>query len=138
MLEMASSTDRVSGPTSKADRPARLARMFVDHYRFVWRLTRRLGIPFDALEDAVQEVFLVAAERLDDIQGGYMATRRLLERGATDLEQLLLSAGAAEEPAAENARRTAAALGLGTSRALEACRAVRDMAVTHLRLRCGG
>jgi RNA polymerase sigma-70 factor (ECF subfamily) len=67
MLETALSTDRVSGPSSEADRPTRLAQMFVDNYRFVWRLVRRLGIPIDALDDATQEVFLVAAGRLDDI-----------------------------------------------------------------------
>jgi RNA polymerase sigma-70 factor (ECF subfamily) len=67
VLATALSTDRVSGPSSEADRPRRLERMFVDNYRFVWRLVRRLGIPFDAMEDATQEVFLVAAERLDDI-----------------------------------------------------------------------
>ncbi len=68
MLEMALSTDRVSGPSSEAERPARLERMFVDNYRLVWRLVRRLGIPPDAVDDATQEVFLVAAERLDDIR----------------------------------------------------------------------
>ena len=68
MLEMALSTDRVSGPSSEADRPARLARMFVDNYRLVWRLVRRLGIPLDAVDDATQQVFLVTAERLDDIR----------------------------------------------------------------------
>jgi len=68
MLEMALSTDRVSGPNSEADRPARLERMFVDNYRLIWRLVRRLGIPLDAVDDATQEVFLVAAERLDDIR----------------------------------------------------------------------
>ena len=67
MLDTALATDRVSGPSSEAHRPTRLERMFIDNYRFVWRLVRRLGIPFDALEDAIQEVFLVAAERLDDI-----------------------------------------------------------------------
>jgi RNA polymerase sigma-70 factor, ECF subfamily len=68
MMEMALPADRVTGPRSEVDRPARLARMFVDHYRLVWRLVRRLGIPPDAADDAAQEVFLVAAERLDDIQ----------------------------------------------------------------------
>ena len=55
-------------------------------------------------------------------------TRRLLERGATDLERSLLRAGVAEEPSAERARRTAAALGLKTSVALAACAAGGAMA----------
>ena len=55
-------------------------------------------------------------------------TRRLLERGATDLERSLLRAGVAEEPSAERARRTAAALGLGKRVALAACAAGGVMA----------
>jgi hypothetical protein len=47
-------------------------------------------------------------------------TKRLLERGATDLERSLLSAGEAEEPLGDSARRVAAALGLGASVALQA------------------
>ena len=47
-------------------------------------------------------------------------TKRLLERGATDLERSLLRAGEAEEPSTESARRAAAALGLGASVALAA------------------
>jgi hypothetical protein len=69
MLEMALSTERVSGPTYEGDRPTRLARMFIDNYWLVWRLVRRLGIPWEALEDATREVLLVAAERHDDIRG---------------------------------------------------------------------
>jgi RNA polymerase sigma-70 factor, ECF subfamily len=68
MLEMALPADRVSGPRSEADRPARLERMFVDNYRLVWRLVRRFGIPIDSADDATQEVFLVAAQRLEDIK----------------------------------------------------------------------
>jgi len=45
-------------------------------------------------------------------------TKRLLERGATDLERSLLSAGEREEPSAESTRRVAASLGLGASVAL--------------------
>jgi RNA polymerase sigma-70 factor (ECF subfamily) len=36
----------------------------------VWRLVRRLGLPKGAAEDAGQQVFLIAAERLDDIVPG--------------------------------------------------------------------
>jgi RNA polymerase sigma-70 factor (ECF subfamily) len=68
MLEMALPADRVTGPNSEADQPPRLARIFVNNYRLVWRLVRRLGIPLDSADDASQEVFLVAAERLHDIR----------------------------------------------------------------------
>lgn len=44
--------------------------MFQAHYELVWRLVRRLGVAQDAADDAAQQVFLVAAERLDDIAVG--------------------------------------------------------------------
>lgn len=51
-------------------RKARLEKMIQDDYRFIWRLLRRLGVRENAVDDAVQEVFLVLAERLDDIKEG--------------------------------------------------------------------
>lgn len=35
-----------------------------------WRLLRRFGVPPERVEDAVQQVYLITAERLDDIQVG--------------------------------------------------------------------
>ena len=40
------------------------------HYEFVWRSLRRLGIQEADAEDVVQEVFLTASRRLDDILPG--------------------------------------------------------------------
>jgi RNA polymerase sigma-70 factor (ECF subfamily) len=53
-----------------SDRKTRLEQMIRDDYRFIWRLLRRLGVAESAVDDAVQEVFLVAAERLADIKEG--------------------------------------------------------------------
>jgi RNA polymerase sigma-70 factor (ECF subfamily) len=50
-----------------AERQARLARMVARDYRMIWRLLRRWGVREDAIDDATQQVFLVAAERLSDI-----------------------------------------------------------------------
>jgi RNA polymerase sigma-70 factor (ECF subfamily) len=44
--------------------------MFNDHHDFIWRLIRRLGLSRGAADDAAQQVFLVAAERILDIQEG--------------------------------------------------------------------
>ena len=48
----------------------RLGRMFDDHHEFVRRRVRRLGLSTDNADDAAAQVFLVAAERLDDIKTG--------------------------------------------------------------------
>lgn len=52
------------------DGPARLREMVEEHFRFVWRLLRRLGVPSDRADDAAQEVFLVASKRIDGIVEG--------------------------------------------------------------------
>ena len=44
------------------------------HYGLVWHALFRLGVPPDALEDAVQDVFVVAYRRRDDYAG--TSTRR--------------------------------------------------------------
>jgi RNA polymerase sigma-70 factor (ECF subfamily) len=56
--------------------PARLGRterielLVREHFAFVWRVARRLGLaPADA-DDAVQRVMLIASERLNDIVAG--------------------------------------------------------------------
>jgi RNA polymerase sigma-70 factor (ECF subfamily) len=53
-------------PRLPADR-ARLERMFNAHNALVWRTLRRRGLDPDAAADATQQTFLVAAERLADI-----------------------------------------------------------------------
>jgi RNA polymerase sigma-70 factor (ECF subfamily) len=55
-----------AAPPCPADRE-RLERMFVAHHALVWRTLRRRGLQPDAAADATQQTFLVAAERLADI-----------------------------------------------------------------------
>src|SRR5262249_20105780 len=62
---MAAPAERIR-PT-EVDR-ARLERIFNDHHATVWRALRRRGLAPDAAEAATQETFLLAAEKLDDIQ----------------------------------------------------------------------
>jgi RNA polymerase sigma-70 factor (ECF subfamily) len=50
--------------------PLELRAIFDTHYASIWRLLRRLGVSAAQLDDAVQEVFWVAARRLADIQPG--------------------------------------------------------------------
>jgi RNA polymerase sigma-70 factor (ECF subfamily) len=54
-------------PAMAADR---LSTMFHHHYDFVWRSVRRLGVAPDAVDDAAQEVFVVASRKLDAIEVG--------------------------------------------------------------------
>jgi RNA polymerase sigma-70 factor (ECF subfamily) len=44
--------------------------MFNEHHDFIWRLLRRLGVSREKADDASQNVFLVATERVDSIQPG--------------------------------------------------------------------
>lgn len=44
--------------------------MFDQHFTFVWRSVRRLGVPDHAADDAAQEVFAIASRRLQAIELG--------------------------------------------------------------------
>ncbi len=48
----------------------RLEALVSEHSRVVWRFLRRLGLSEADADDALQEVMLVAARRLDDIHSG--------------------------------------------------------------------
>ena len=49
----------------------RLREAFVQHYAGVWRFLRRLGVVADRVDDAAQQVFLVAIESLPRIVPGF-------------------------------------------------------------------
>jgi RNA polymerase sigma-70 factor (ECF subfamily) len=52
-------------PAGRA-RETRFRELVDRHFEFVWRSVRRLGVRAADVDDAAQEVFLVAARRLDD------------------------------------------------------------------------
>ena len=52
------------------DRETRLGRMVAEHFEFVWRLVRRLGVSRTEADDATQQVFMIATRRLSDIAPG--------------------------------------------------------------------
>jgi RNA polymerase sigma-70 factor (ECF subfamily) len=54
-------------PAAAVDR-VRLERIFNAHHATVWRALRRRGLSGEAAEDATQETFLLATERLDEIR----------------------------------------------------------------------
>ncbi len=46
---------------------ARVTRVAQEHLDFVWRCLRRFGVPAADADDAAQQVFLVAADKLSDV-----------------------------------------------------------------------
>lgn len=61
---------RESAQTSPSDvaQMRSMRALFEAHYGAVFRLLRRLGVPWPELDDAAQEVFWVAARRFSDIE----------------------------------------------------------------------
>jgi len=45
------------------------AAVYDEHFSFVWRTARRLGVAGDALDDVCQEVFVVVHKRLAEFEG---------------------------------------------------------------------
>lgn len=43
--------------------------VYAQHYRFVWRVLRGLGLPAETVEDATQDVFVVVHRRLSEFEG---------------------------------------------------------------------
>jgi RNA polymerase sigma-70 factor, ECF subfamily len=79
--------------------------VFASHFDFVWRSLRRLGVAPSALDDAVQEVFVVVCRRLHTLHGepqlrpwlfsiathvAHKARRTGQRRGAEPLPEVLL------------------------------------------------
>jgi RNA polymerase sigma-70 factor (ECF subfamily) len=66
--------DPVSGPRASSALGqrdhARVAELLRAHFRDVWRMVRRFGVPENSADDAAQEVFIIAARRLSDITAG--------------------------------------------------------------------
>jgi RNA polymerase sigma-70 factor (ECF subfamily) len=58
-----------AGP-GNSDAEPRIRRMLAEYFELVWRTACRLGAPTARTDDIAQEVFLVAARRLEDIDPG--------------------------------------------------------------------
>lgn len=56
-------------PTPEAAPEASFDDIYEEHFAFVWRNIRRLGVPDAQVDDAVQEVFLVVSQRLGEFEG---------------------------------------------------------------------
>jgi RNA polymerase sigma-70 factor (ECF subfamily) len=65
-----------SSPPGSHDRPraspddARLRAILQENYAFIWRQLRRFGVPESRVDDAAQEVFVIASQKLGAIREG--------------------------------------------------------------------
>jgi RNA polymerase sigma-70 factor (ECF subfamily) len=59
-----------SSPLAEQRDHARVAELLRAHFRDVWRMVRRFGVPENCADDAAQEVFIIAARRLSSIIPG--------------------------------------------------------------------
>ncbi len=58
-------------PPPPARRPdLRLRGLLQEHYAFIWRQLRRFGVPESRVDDATQEVFVIASQKIDAIREG--------------------------------------------------------------------
>jgi RNA polymerase sigma-70 factor (ECF subfamily) len=62
------STAVESGAPPPIGQSERFRSLLVKHFDFVWRCLRRLGVPSSSVDDAAQEVFWIAARKLDRIE----------------------------------------------------------------------
>jgi RNA polymerase sigma-70 factor (ECF subfamily) len=60
-----SAGDRI-GP----EREALLRRLVTDHFTFIWRLLRRSGFSPEDADDAAQQVFMTAVQKLEQVAAG--------------------------------------------------------------------
>jgi len=69
-MDMRPAPARAGGrPPNPVAGPPSFHSVYAEYFRFVWRSLRRLGVPRTALDDAVQEVFLIVHRRLPDFEG---------------------------------------------------------------------
>jgi RNA polymerase sigma-70 factor (ECF subfamily) len=58
----------VAAPAESIQTPA-IAAIYREHFQFIWRSLRRLGVREASIEDACQDVFLVAHRKLHTFEG---------------------------------------------------------------------
>lgn len=107
-------TNPLAAGAQVSDASERLRLAIVEHYDFVWRTLRRLGVPRHSIEDAGQQVLLVLARRMDDVRVGseraFMAAtavrvaadvRKKVARLREDLDPIAISESVCTAPSAE-------------------------------------
>jgi RNA polymerase sigma-70 factor, ECF subfamily len=67
--EVTSSAPATAPVDSAGAPPVSFSAVYREHFRFVWRLARSLGVPAARVEDAVQDVFVIVHRRLAEHDG---------------------------------------------------------------------
>jgi RNA polymerase sigma-70 factor (ECF subfamily) len=65
-LALSALEDELSAPASGEEAWSAL---YDEHFDFVWRSLRRLGVPVSSLDDATQDVFVIALRREAEFEG---------------------------------------------------------------------
>lgn len=91
---------------------AAIAGVYEAHFRYVWRCLRSLGVRDDALDDAVQDVFIVVQRKLQSFDGkaqlrtwlygiALRVARRYRARAAKEARKLAVNASPSDRECAE-------------------------------------
>lgn len=68
---MSSATRKLPRADAESDpHTVRFEAMYEEHFGFVWRTLRRLGLPAAAAEDAAQDTFVIFHRKLGDVRPG--------------------------------------------------------------------
>lgn len=67
--DSAARSDGADGEPRAAAAPPSFEATYAEHFAFVWRVARRLGVAAASIDDVVQEVFLVVHRRLPEFEG---------------------------------------------------------------------
>ncbi len=70
MLAVSSPSVLFFSMTRTPEHEARIRAMVTTNFEFIWRTLRGLGVPASAADDAAQQVFLIASQKLDAITVG--------------------------------------------------------------------
>jgi RNA polymerase sigma-70 factor (ECF subfamily) len=69
--ELASTATTIRAASPHVDSgAARIAAMFDEHFESIWRFLRRMGVPQRDVDDAAQEVMLIATRKVEQIAPG--------------------------------------------------------------------
>jgi RNA polymerase sigma-70 factor (ECF subfamily) len=112
----------------RAERDARMSAMVAAHFDAVWRALKRLGVPAGGVDDAAQEVFIVADRKLADIEASRERAYLMgvAVRVASDARRAARRRGEIPIDAAPEAAGDAAAPGAGGAEAALDQRRLRD------------